>query len=140
MNKDELQKIIDQLESSNSKEDAYFGIFDFGHESGESFVKANKEGLELFATELLKASRDADEIVADEKKKIINVEYNAAWIDGDTLIQYVQPSIEKRVNAKFEPPKQTWLGRIAGAGCLALILIAVAAFAIGLFTMFSWLN
>lgn len=66
MEKDELQQIIDRLEATHSKDDAYFGIFEYGGDPDESFIKANKQGLGLFAAELLKAaSRDAEGIADD---------------------------------------------------------------------------
>ena len=67
MEKEELNKIIEKIENENSKEKAFFGIHNL--EAGdELFIRANKYGLELFANELLKASRNTDEIIGNSKK------------------------------------------------------------------------
>ena len=67
MNKEELQNIIDKLESENRKEKAYFGIFEYGSGPDESYIKADKQGLELFALEILKAARDSEELLNNNK-------------------------------------------------------------------------
>ena len=139
MSKDELQKIIDQLESGNSKDEAYFAIFQYGGGPDESFVKANKQGLELFAAEILKASRDADEIVGDKEKNIIPLDYEEEWIEGDTFVQYIEPTLEKRKKAKHEPRKETWKDKGIKFGCFAGLIIAIVSVIVGLITMVTWI-
>jgi hypothetical protein len=82
LNKDELKAIIDQLETANSKDEAYFGIFQYGGGPDESFIKANKQGLELFAAAILRASRDADEIVVDKENNSIPLSYEESGLTG----------------------------------------------------------
>jgi hypothetical protein len=139
LNKDELQKIIDQLESGNSKDEAYFGIFQYGGGPDESFVKANKQGLELFAADILKASRDADEIVGDKEKNIIPLEYEEEWLDGDTFVQYVEPTLEKRKKAKQEHYNETWEDQAIKFGCFAGLIIIAVALIVGFITMATWI-
>lgn len=69
MDKTELQKIIDTLEKNQSTEDAYFGIFQYGGAPDESYIKANKEGLELFSLELLKAAKVSENFKKKMKLK-----------------------------------------------------------------------
>ena len=70
MEKEELNKIIKKIENENPKEKAFFGIH--STENGdEVYIKANKSGLELFAVELLKASRKSNEIIENSEKNVI---------------------------------------------------------------------
>lgn len=93
MTKEELQKIIEQFDEEELKRQGIFSILQYGGGSDESFIKANKEGLEMFALELLKSSRDAESIITDKEKNIIPLNYDESWIDefGDTFIQYIEP-------------------------------------------------
>jgi len=139
LNKEELQKIIEQLESTNSKDEAYIGIFQGGEEPHDLFVKANRQGLELYAVQLLKASRDSEEVINDTKRKFIYLDDNDEWIQGDMFIQYIEPNLEKREFVKFEENKKHWFGWIFGAGCLALVLLIVISFFVGLGTIWNWI-
>ena len=53
LTKEELQKIIDQFDEDELKRQGIFGISQYGGGSDESFIRANKKGLELFALQLL---------------------------------------------------------------------------------------
>ncbi len=139
MNKDELQKIIDQLESVNLKDEAYFGIFQYGGEQDESYIKANKQGLELFAINILKAARDSQDIINDTKKSIIPLDYQEEWIDGDTLAQYIEPIPETRKQIKTEPHQATWQDKYFAHGCFAVGIIVFVLMIIGLITIFTWI-
>ncbi|TAJ12589.1 hypothetical protein DMA11_12325 [Marinilabiliaceae bacterium JC017] len=141
MEKEELQNIINLLETGNSKDDAYFGIFEYGGGSDESYIKANKQGLELFAADLLKASRDSEEIVLDNERDIYSLDYGEEWIDDEsgTFIQYVELIIEKRKKEKKKPYKETWKDDAAKIGCIGGVLIIAISIVVGLITMISWL-
>jgi hypothetical protein len=139
LDKEDLQKIIDQLESSNSKDEAYFGIFQYGSVPGESFVKANKQGLELFAVDILKASRDADEIVGDKEKTIIPLDCEEEWIEGDIVVHYIEPTLEKRKTEKHEHYNKTWKDNAMEFGCFAGLIIVAVALIVGLVTMAKWI-
>lgn len=117
----DLNEIIDKLEKTNSKSDASFGIFQYGGGPDESYIKGNKQGLELFAAELLKASKDAEDIVSDKEKEIIPLEYEEGWIDGDIFIQYIQPSLEKREGLDEPSNKTSWKDKLLGLGCLVML-------------------
>jgi hypothetical protein len=135
LEKDELQKIINHLESNSSKEEAYFGIFQYGGGPDESFVKANKQGLELFAADMLKASRDANDILADKEKTIIPLDFEEDWIDGDTFVQYVEPSIEKKENV---PYIRTWRDQAQEYFFVGILLLVVTSIIVGFITIISW--
>ena len=49
LEKEELEKIIAQLEKCNAADGAYFAINRYGGGPEESYINANRTGLELFA-------------------------------------------------------------------------------------------
>jgi hypothetical protein len=141
LTKEELQKIIDQFDEEELKRQGVFGISQYGGGSDESFIRANKEGLELFALELLKSARDAEAILSETEKKIIPLDYEENWIDenSDTLIQYVEPIADKQ---KLRPKSEitsTFTDKLIPYGCGLVAIILVVAVIIGLVTLFKWL-
>lgn len=140
MKKEELNKIIESLESSNSIDDAYLALYQYGGGPDESFAKANKEGLELLAVQLLKASRDFEEIVADDEKNVIPLDYEEDWIDGDIFIQYVEPVDKKGKQIREEEShKETFFDRLVPFGCIGGIILIVISAIIGLISIFKWI-
>lgn len=140
MTKEELQKIIDQFDEEELKKHGIFSIRQYGGGSDESYIKANKEGLELFALELLKSSRDAESVILNPEKNIIPLNYEESWMDefGDTCIQYIEP-IKRKQELKSKKHQQTFFDRLIPAGCIiTIILIGIAAI-IGLVTISNWL-
>jgi hypothetical protein len=70
MGKNILQEIIIELEKRNKKEDAYFGFYQHNEGQSEScYIKGNKEGLELYAIELLKASLENYSVFEEDKEE-----------------------------------------------------------------------
>lgn len=141
LTKEDLQKIIDQFDQDELKRQGIFGISQYGGGSDESFIRANKEGLELFALELLKSARDTEATLADAEKKVIPFDYNENWIDesSDTFIQYVEPITDKQ---KLQPKKEyktTITDRFMPYGCGLLAIVLVVCVIVGLVTLFKWL-
>ena len=142
MNKEDLQNIIDKLEKEDRKEKAYFGIFEYGGGPDESFIKANKQGLELFAIELLKAARDTEGLLKNEtEKSVFPLGFDEDWVDDDcsTYIQYVEPTNEIRTNVKQEPYVETWTDKTMKFGCISAILIAIISAIVGIVTIIKWI-
>ena len=136
-----METIIEQLESSNSKDDAYFGLFDDGTESGVGFIKANIEGLSLFAAVLLKATLVVSDNKEVEEKTIYSITSEKEWIDENSLIliSYIKPSNEPREKAEFQPyiqsPKDKALQTIFGL----IVILLIIAMIIGIITIAKWL-
>lgn len=88
---EELQKIIHLFEEDELKRLGIFGILQYGGGSDESYIRANKEGLQLFALELLKSVGSIEKTLAGTEKNIIPLNYDEDWVDesSDTIIQYV---------------------------------------------------
>lgn len=140
MEKEELQKIIDQLEAANSKDEAFFGVYRYGG-PGEEFIKANKQGLELFAADILRASRDAKEILSDKEKTICVLNYEEAWIDDESevLLQYVEPVGTRAQALTPISETETFKEKAFIGGCIFAVVVAVISAIVGLVTITSWL-
>ena len=137
MEKEELNKIIEKIENENSKEKAFFGIHNL--EAGdELFIRANKYGLELFANELLKASRNTDEIIGNSKKNILTFDPKEKWITGDIWVAYIEPKAENRIDIKDEPYVRNWKDKIVEYGFLTILGLIVLIFIVGVKAVFSW--
>ncbi|WP_416437746.1 hypothetical protein [Phnomibacter sp. MR] len=141
LTKEELQKIIDQFDEEDLKRQGIFGISQYGGGSDESFIRANKEGLELFALELLKAARDTETTLADTEKNIIPFDYDEDWIDesSDTFIQYVEPIADKQKLRPKAEHKSTFADKLMPYGCGLIAIVLVVSAIVGLVTLFKWL-
>lgn len=148
MNKSELKQIIAQIESTNSKDEAYFGIFETGDvDQGDSFIKGNIEGLSLFAVEILNAAYntvDKDETGnSDERQKstIYPIDAKVDWIDQSSTfrITYIESSDEPREKAIFHPHIKSWKDKVFEFGCLLLLFLAFITMIVGIFTIVKWL-
>ena len=141
MKKEELQNVIDKLENACPNEKAYFGIFMYGGDPTESYIKANKEGLELFALEILKVAQDSEKLLKSDKDTSVFPEgFKEDWIDNEssTFIQYVELTNEIRANVE-EPYSETWNDLAMKFGCIGGILIAIISFIVGFVTVLKWL-
>lgn len=142
MNKNDLQDIIDKLQKEDRKEKAYFGIFEYGSRSSESYIKSNKQGLELFALELLKAARDTEELLKNEtEKSIFPLGFDEDWVDNNcsTYIQYIEPTKEIRTNVKQVPYVETWKDKTMKYGCICAFLMVIISVIVGIMTIVRWI-
>ena len=140
MTTQELQDLISKLESEVSKETALFEIYQYGGGPEESFVKANREGLQLFALELLKASLKVEETIKDPVKNTIHIEYEEMLENGDIGIHYIEPTLEKRQIAANKPPyKETWKDTLTKGGCISIAIVLIVATIVGLIAILKWL-
>ncbi len=137
MEKEELEKIIVKIDASNSKEKAFFGVHSM--ENGdEAFIRANKYGLELYANELLKASRDFDEIIKDSEKSIIVFDPKEKWITGDIWLGYIEPKAENRIDIIEETYIRTWKDKLLEYTIFTILILIVLIFIVGVKSVFNW--
>ncbi|MES2863828.1 MAG: hypothetical protein V4666_06900 [Bacteroidota bacterium] len=141
MKKEELNKLIDKIESENPSKKAFFGLHssDYGE---SSYIKANKYGLELFARELLIASSKSEEVLNESKNNIIEFSLNEKWLTSDIWINHIELKKEDRIDPIIneEIPKITWKDRFILVGCFFTIAILIIIFIVGLFSVFNWYN
>jgi hypothetical protein len=137
MTNEEIKTFADTLIADTSKEDAVFGIYQYGGGPDESCVKANKAGLQMFAAEILKASINSQSIIDDKNKNIITVDYNAEWIDedSDTFIQYIEP-LEGTRKKPIPPPETSyWKNELIKYSLAFVFLLIVVCIITGIVTI-----
>ncbi|SRR5690606_6298122 len=140
MTKEELQKIIDSFDEETLKKQGIFGISEYGDGSDESFIRANKQGLELFALELLKSARDSEMILSSKEQNIITLNYEEDWIDenSDTLIQYIEPIADNQ-KLKSKTKKNKFIYQVMSFGCSITVIILIISIITGFRTIIDWL-
>mgnify|MGYP000855186621 CR=1 FL=1 len=141
MNKDDLLKIIEEIESKSSAEKATFGIYVYGGGEDESYIKANRQGLELYAANLLKAAREIDDNSGLNVNEKISLDYGADWIDKESSIflQYIEVSEKRPEYVKKENDKDEWKEKALRFGCLAGLFILISIFILGMISFFKLL-
>jgi len=69
MTDEDIKKLIDDLRSQKNYDEAYIGFFQYGGGPDESYIKANRQGLELHAAELLEAALETEKEFEIGKEK-----------------------------------------------------------------------
>lgn len=138
MTQQKLQSNIEQLQQETDSANASFGIYQNGGGTDESFIRANPDGLREMAIALLKAAAEMAEQEPSAEKKIIPFPHDASWIDenGDTFIQYIEPSGNKPVAPLDE--KESLKDSAFKYGFIAFFILLVVACIVGLVTLFNW--
>jgi len=138
---EELQQIIDQFDEVGLKAQGVFGIFQYGGGADESYIRANKEGLELYALWLLKASKESENILTTEGEKIINLDNLGDWIDenSDTSIDYIALLPNKMAFGEATKYQETTMDKMRGIGCMLVVILLLISTIIGVGTLAMWI-
>ncbi len=144
MDDQKIQELINQFDTEKLKENAYFGIFD---EADYTYIKANKEGLLLYAMNLIVASEKIVEISNSNsiQKTItfcVNEEWEKEkWIDENSpiVIDYIEKFDGKRKEV-IDPTKSNFFQKLIPIGCFLLFIIFGVAFFVGLAKIISWFS
>lgn len=142
MTEEELKKIITQLKSRNEKNKAHFGFYQYGGGPDESYIKANKQGLELFAVELLRAGIESkNREFANNKVETIGLDLDWIHQDGDFLIDYIEITNKDRdsTNKAFPTNKESWKEKILKVGCIVIGIVVIGLIVIGFISVLSWI-
>ena len=133
MTEQEIKIFADKLLTDKVKEEATFGVYRYGGGSDESYVRANKAGLQMLASELLSASLECDTVINDKEKKVITLDFDSEWVDqeSDTFLQYIEP-LEGTRKKPIESAKGTdWKNEAGKIGCIIGALFIVACIVTG---------
>ncbi len=137
-----LRAVIQQLKETNLKENAYLGFFYNDDGSETCYMKANKEGLELYATKILEASLEMDRrMFSDKKKEVFNLP--SKWFVNDSdfqfsFIELLQKTKAETMNSVELKHSIRWKDKLMGytiVGCLIFALISTLT---GFVTILSW--
>jgi hypothetical protein len=138
MTDEEIKKFINEIRNEQKFKDAYIGFFQYGG-SEESFIKANRQGLEIHAAELLEAAITN----YNDKSKSYGLDEGIQDIEGDFSLQFVDLKEGTKEDIKPTPVvEQTWKDKASNVGCIALaIVILISILGIGIVgsvTIFKW--
>ncbi|MEA5137968.1 hypothetical protein [Arcicella rigui] len=141
MTDEELQNIINSFDETTLKEQAIWGIFQYGGGSDESFIKANKEGLTLFALELLKASLESKKIKENPNEKFIHIDCDENWNlkDAETYLQYIEIIDEKQHSNTFIEANYSMFDNVMMYLLMIIGFILLVALWMGFETIFKML-
>ncbi|WP_405378553.1 hypothetical protein [Nonlabens sp. Asnod3-A02] len=131
MEKEDIALFIDKLRSQNSAKESMFGFYK-DPENITGYIKSNKQGLELYAAELLEAS------ITDDTHSIINEdlidENSEFFFDSVDIIKS-----SKLESEYFENQKRSWKDHVLGIGLGIILTILVFCSIIGFIMIIKWI-
>jgi len=138
MNTQKLNTFIRNIEEEYSLNEAYIGFFydENGHDF-ESYIKANKEGLMLYANELLKASLSIQEKDLNNND-IYEISYEVNLKYSEFKFSYIE--LFNNSKSKLEEPKEYRQTIGEQVGCFVSIIVAFFALIsmlVGAYTIIS---
>ncbi|UOQ55426.1 hypothetical protein [Hymenobacter cellulosivorans] len=144
MTPEEIADFTARLAAETPATEASFGIFQYGGGPDESFIRANKQGLQLFAAEMLQAAARVDETLAHETKSIIPLGFaEQEWLDGEVFMQYIEPLAGRPEPEVAHTVSSTLFDKLMTYGLQAVFFILLIGLFVGtvngLKTMASWI-
>lgn len=136
LNEEVLRQFLDAQDELSLREHANFGIFQYGGDIDESFIKANQAGLQLYALQLLRASA---QLYGEEKPEILPIEFDTAWMDlhSEIFLQYIAVS---EASSQPERPvySETFGDKVRGCDCMLFFILIVLSLLSGAATILNW--
>lgn len=108
---------------------------DLRRDPDESYVEANRDGLELFAAILLGISLEMEGKDGTDNNEITSFEIEEDWMKGDTIIQYAKAMEPQQ---RKEEASVRILDHILPFGCVALFICVLAPTIVGALEILSW--
>lgn len=141
MTNEDIQKCINKIDDQDLKKLATFGIFAIEDNWDEIAIKANKEGLQLFAMELLKASQQTKEVILDKENYTIPLNSTAEWINpkSDIKIFYVEQVDQIHEAEKIESDAENIKERFYKYSFFAILIFLGITILVGIWTIGKWL-
>lgn len=137
----EIGELINELRNQKNYDEAYIGFFQYGGGPDESYIKANRQGLELHAAELLAAALETESEFETGKEKTYGLDQDLLDDDSEFGFNYVELKKEKRNDIKrYSEYKKTWKDRAFEIGCVTIGIILVALIIIGFITAVTWIG
>ena len=137
----EIGELINELRSKKNYDEAYIGFFQYGGGPDESFIKANRQGLELHAAELLAAALETETEFEIGKEKTYGLDQDLLDDDSEFGFSYVELKKEKRNDIKpYSEYKETWKDKAFKIGCITIGILLVVLLIIGFITAVTWIG
>ncbi|QRM90060.1 hypothetical protein FG167_12735 [Lacinutrix sp. WUR7] len=136
MKDEELNKIIDILEINGSEEHGYFDLdYERVNTKGEEFsacIRTNKDGIVLFAKELLISLKTMNNL--KEKNEVIKIE-GKDWLGYDIkdMCSLIQPIYKNRSEINISKPyKSSFKDNLVGWSFMFLLGVMIVLSIIGI--------
>lgn len=141
LTKDDLQKIIEQFDEKTLKQQGIFGIAHYRGMPDENYIRANREGLVMFALQLLKAARDSTPQLSDNENNITALGYHEDWIDehSDIFIQHIQHIADQQMLKPTDAYQPKIMDKLVPFGCGLVGIILLVSLVTGFVTLWKWL-
>ncbi|TBV25164.1 hypothetical protein DMZ43_12700 [Meridianimaribacter sp. CL38] len=136
-----IHTIINQLKEGNSKEKAYLGFFQYGRDIDESCIKANKEGLLLYASYLLEAGLEINKRSFD-KNKIETFALSPDFISENTDFDFHYIELLNKPRLEIESIseyKESWKDKLVGYVIGGFLISLIVLIIIGFITILKWI-
>lgn len=145
MKKDILDSLKESLEIDEASKIGRYGIFidDSDRRDEKYFIKANKEGLNLFAYQLLCAANDlADQENENSYERIELHPRESVWVykHSEINIEFIESPQLSSIPENLELVEETWKDWVSKIGCLVLVIFLIISLIIGVITFFSYLS
>lgn len=130
----ELNILVEKLKASNSKEDAIFDINEGAGPDGGHYIKANRQGLRLFAAELLEGSNDSRIIDERKDKRAIPIS-TIEWSDGDVVLEHIEPIFGIQRKQEAADPVNKFKEKLIVGSILAVVIFIIICLIVGFITI-----
>lgn len=142
MKNQELNTVLQKLRENNIEENAYLGFFTDGGGLHESCIKANKDGLRLYAAALIEASLEIDNrnFNIEEEEEFFSIKTDWVSESSDIFFSYVE--LSNLPKAEIEPikeHKENWKDKLMGYVLGGIIIFILISILVGVITIISWL-
>lgn len=136
MNNREINSFIKTIDSTYSIDDAYFGFFYEDIDEYATFIRGNKEGLRLLASELLKASNDVGKTESFSLAPHWNYENSEIFI---SRIELSNKSRDELENLNNEEHEENWKNRMTSYVIFGILIFILCSILVGAFTIIDWI-
>lgn len=137
MNTKELNYFIRSIQNQFSKDEAYIGFYYDDPDGYLNSIKANKEGLLLYANQLLQASLKFEENSFEDKTDF-EISFDVELTHSDFKFTHIE--LLNKSKSKLEKPKeykQTFKDQIGCFIAIAIGLFALVCLLVGVYTVIS---
>lgn len=141
MNKEALDSLKESLELDEAFKVGRFGVFLDSSDAREEkyYIKANKEGLKLFAYQLLCVSKDfEDQEKENSFERIELVQDTWVYKHSEIILNYIEPP-QMSIEADSKVVKETWKDWLGKIGCILLVVFLLISLVVGVITLFTYL-
>ncbi|MBO9658446.1 MAG: hypothetical protein J7527_06445 [Chitinophagaceae bacterium] len=137
MSDQHLQQIIKDLQELSAEKAPYVGLHPIEEGKESLYIGANKEGLVLFATQLLQIAADSDHKTIDEHHAVAS---RMGWINQDSSKKVEYIKIEEPDSLQTIRRKALLANGFIGSGCLIALAVILASALIFIYIFFFVLS